>query len=239
MTRGHAVQLATAFGHVHFTIARAFGFGFGCFGDSGGLAVGSGHTFAIGVPQVALLTEASDLAVFGADGTRLRVSACGGAGRTARAEDLVFAAFRWWWHHQELLRASLVALFLGDALSLDSVAQMSVFAGATGYADTRADGIGIVAGAIASAALTEFFVIRAHSGWQRHSFGGWDSAFLRFHANTVFVLEEAGFAETSDDAVLGAYRTGMRIGASGSACRTASQEQLVVLALRHFRRVGE
>ena len=207
-----------------------------------GDAVGGLDADAQIVSQVSFLAEASDDAVLGADRAGMRVSAGRRAGRTARAEDFVFVAFGDWWQHHEVGRRNRVdlrALFGHDAASVAFGADVSFLAGATGDADTRADGVGFFAGAVAALALTEFFVITAHLRWHRDGLGSWNAAGFRRHAHAVFVFQVAGFAEATDDALQRAHLGGMGFGAGRRAGRAARHEDLIFFALRDFRRVGE
>lgn len=112
---------------------------------------------------------------------------------------------------------------------------MSLLAGASGQADTRADGIGVVAGAVASAALTEFLVlVFAHARLQGHDRDGRLGLALIFgHAHAVLVPEVAFQAEAANHAVLGAEGGGFGMGAGGRAGRTARQEFLLLGTSRH------
>jgi hypothetical protein len=126
-----------------------------------------------------------------------------------------------------------------DALAVGAVAVMTFLAGAALDADTRADGVGVVAGAVAALALTEFLVLAAHLGWHRHGFGGRNAAAFRGHAHAVFVFQVAGVAEAADHALHGAHRAGVWVGAGRGAGGSARHEKFVFLALRDLRRVGE
>jgi hypothetical protein len=238
---GHAVELATTIFHEHFAITGAFAlsldeqFGFR------GNAVGGFHANALFVLQVAFLAEAADDAVLGAHRAGVRVGAGGRASSAARVEDFVFVAFRDWWQHHERGwgRVDFRALFFLNASTIGTSAEMSRLAGAARHADTRADGVGVVAGAIATLALTEFFIFGANLGRHRDGVGGGGAAGFGLHAHALLVLQVAGFAEASDHALARAHGSGMWVGAGGSAGGTARHEELVVLALGHFRRVGE
>jgi len=241
---GQAVQLLTALAE-DFAIAGALAlglFGRGEQGDVDRSAVGGWHAHALFVLQESFLAEASDDAVAGADWAGMGVGAGGWAGSSARTEDFVLAAFLNWWQHHERGwwdRVDLRALFGHDAAAVGSSAEVSLLAGAAWDADARADGVGLVAGAVAALALTEFFVVTAHLGWHWDGLGSWDAAGLRWHADSVFVLQESGLAEASDDALQSAHRAWVRVGAGRGAGGAAWHEKFVVLALRDFRWVGE
>jgi len=238
---GHAVHLVSAFGGVHFAITGAFAFGGHGFEGHwfGHLAVGSWDAVTIGVLQESFFAEASNDALAGASWTRDWVGAGGRARGTARVEFRMFTAF-WdrWEHHERFWLRNRRAFAGGDAFA-HCRSQVSLFAGAALDADTRADGVGVLARAVASFALTEFFVVSAFLWWHRHGFGRWNAAGLGFHARAMFVLQETGFAEASDDAVLRADGARVGFGAGGCAGGSAREEHLVLFALAHFRRVGE
>jgi len=192
------------------------------------LSVGAGA-------EVSLLAGAAGNAVTRAK--RVGVFA-GAVAALALTEFLVLAANLGWqrhdhndWHWRALLSQ--------DALAIGAVAEVTFLAGAAGDADTRADGVGVLAGAVAALALTEFLVVAAHLGWQRHGFGGRNAAGFRWHAHAVFVLQVAGLAEAADHALHGAHRAGMWVGAGRGAGGSARHENFVFLALRDLRRVGE
>jgi len=116
---------------------------------------------------------------------------------------------------------------------------MTFFANASGNADTWADRIGVLARAIASFALTVFFVITAHRGLHGHSFGSWHAASFRMNADAIFVFQESGFAEATDDAIASADRARMWVGAGSRASGSAGEEHFVVFALRKFWWISE
>jgi hypothetical protein len=119
------------------------------------------------------------------------------------------------------------------------LAEVSLFASAAGDADAGADGVGLLAGAIAAFALTVFFIVAADRWRQRHGFGGGDSAGDRFNADAVFVFQVAGFAEAADDALESAEFGRVRLGAGRGAGGTARHEDFVFFAGRDLRWVGE
>jgi len=137
--------------------------------------------------------------------------------------DQIFAiaAFGHRWEHHERSRVDFRALFLRDTTAVGTTANVSLLARATGDADTRADRIRLVAGTVATFARTEFFVLAADLRRDRDGFGGRTAAFHGLDARAFFVLQVAGFAETTDHALLGAHGTGMRIGAGRSTSRAA------------------
>lgn len=224
-----AVHLATAFLNVEFAVTGAFGFWF--FFDHWSLAVGSWYADTLGISQIAFLTEASDDAVLGAHGAWMWVGAGGWAGRAAWTEHFVGWAFRDWWHHHHLDGIGLRALFLWDAQSIWTSAQMSLLACTAWDANTWADWVGIIARAIASLALTEFFVLLADLWWQWHGHGGWHTTFFGWYTDTLVVLQETRFAEAANHALQSTSWAWMRISARGSARRSARQEDLVFFAL--------
>jgi len=116
---------------------------------------------------------------------------------------------------------------------------MTFFASATGHADTRADGVGIFARAIASFALTVFFVIATHLSLDGHGFGRGHAARFRMDAHAVFVFQESGFAEATDDAIASADRARVRVGAGGWARGSTTEEDFVFFALTDFWWISE
>jgi len=116
---------------------------------------------------------------------------------------------------------------------------MTFLASAAGNADTRAQRIGVLAGTIASFALTVFFVITTHLSLDGHGFGRWHAASFRMNAHAVFVFQESGFAEATDDAIASALRAWVRVGAGGRAGGSASEEHFVFFALRKFWWISE
>jgi len=117
---------------------------------------------------------------------------------------------------------------------------MTLFAGATGHADARAQRIRVLARTVATFALTEFFVLGAHARSQLQAdFGSSDAAVFGLDANTLVVLQVAGLAEAADDAVASADRAGMGVRAGGRASGAAGQEDFLFFAGGDFRWVGE
>jgi hypothetical protein len=121
------------------------------------------YAFAHGVLQVSFLAEASNHAVLGADWAWVRVVTGGRAGGAAGVEDLVLAALVGWQHH-ELSWLGSWALFFWHAATI-AVAQVSLLAGAARDADSRADWVGALAGAVAAFALAPFLVLTADASW--------------------------------------------------------------------------
>jgi len=192
------------------------------------VAVGAGA-------EVSLLAGAA----WDADTRAERVGVGAGAvAAFALTEFLVLAANLGWQRHDRN-GWHWGALLSQDALAVGAIAEVTFLAGAAGDADTRADGVGVVAGAVAALALTEFLVLAAHLGWQRHGFGGRNAAGFRWHAHAVFVFQVAGLAEAADHALHGAHRAGMWVGAGRGAGGSARHENFVLFALRDLRRVGE
>jgi hypothetical protein len=151
----------------------------------------------------------------------------------------VFLALFHWWHHHESFRLNLSGAFTGGNAFTGIITEMTFFAGATSDADTWAQGVGVLAGSIASFALTVFFIIAAHFGCHGSGFGSWHAARFRLNAHTVFVFQESGFAEATDDAVAGADWARVRVGAGGRAGGSAGEEHFVFFALRKFWWVSE
>jgi hypothetical protein len=240
--RGHAVQLSADWiVDVDLTVARAFldwdswgGFHL----SQGASASVGGDAFAHGVLQVSFLAEASNHAVLGADWAWVRVVAGGWAGGAAGVEDLVLAALVGWQHH-ELSWLDSWALFFWHAATI-AVAQVSLFAGTAGNADSRADWVGALAGAVAAFALAPFLILTADaSWWHGHGFFGRNAATFSLDAFALFVLQVAGFAEAADDALASADWARARVGAGRGAGGAAGHEHFVFLALRHFWWVSE
>jgi hypothetical protein len=192
------------------------------------LAVGAGA-------EVSLLAGAA----WDADTRAERVGVGAGAvAALALTEFFVLAANLGWQRHDRN-GWHWGALLSQDALAVGAIAEVTFLAGAALDADTRADGVGVVAGAVAALALTEFLVLAAHLGRQRHGFGGRNAAGFRWHAHAVFVFQVAGLAEAADHALQGAHRAGMWVGAGRGAGGSARHENFVLFALRDLRRVGE
>jgi len=149
----------------------------------------------------------------------------------ALTEFFIFFAFldRFWFD----LRWAFVQ---GNAFSIIVFADMTSFAGAARLADTWAQGVGFGAGAIASFALTVFFIFTTN--WVLVGFGSWHAASFRMNAITVFIFQESGFAETTGDALesAGAW---VRFGAGGWASGSTSLEFFIFFALRNFWWISE
>jgi len=118
---------------------------------------------------------------------------------------------------------------------------MTFFASAACDADEGAHWVGVLAGAIASFAFTEFFVLTTHlrTAMHEHDFGSWHAASFRMNAHTIFVFQESGFSEATDNAIASADRARVWFGAGGWAGCSASEENFVFFALRHFWWIGE
>jgi len=238
VTRGHAVQLGTAIGDVHFAIRGALG------GNSRNglqgvlLALCDGHALALGVFQVSILAEASGDASKGA--TRRMWSVAGGrASAAAFAVHFQFTALLLRGQHHERLNVGLRgAGLLGHAFSIFTIPHVSVLASASGHADTRAQRVRILASAIASAALAEFLVLglaharlhRNHGGLSR---GG--VALFFGHAHALFISQMSFQTEATNDAVLRAQVGLYGASAVRGAGRTAREEFLL---LRTSRELG-
>jgi len=114
------------------------------------LAVSRSDTFALSVLQKSFHACATDHAVFGADWTRIWVSARRWACSTARQENFILTAFRDWWKHLECLGLDLSGAFASLNAFAIVRSEMSLFACATWLADTWAQWIWVLAGTIAS-----------------------------------------------------------------------------------------
>jgi len=201
--------------------------------ERGDLWAFAGHdAFAVVIAEVSLFAGASRSADAGAH----RVGVFAGAiAALALTEFFVVSAgfSRGQRDHRDFLGA-----FAGhDAAAV--FADVSFLAGAAGDADARADRVGVLAGSIATFALTEFLVVAANLGRHGHGLSGWYSAFLRLHALALGVLQVAGFAEASDHALFGAHWAWIGVGAGRGACGSARHEHFVFFALRNFWWVGE
>jgi len=127
------------------------------------------------------------------------------------------------------------AFEFGNAFTIGVFTEMSFFASAARHADTWANGVGLLAGSIASFALTEFFVFTTHFlVLHGRDFGGRHAASFRMNAHAVFVFQESGFAEATDDAIAGAFRARVGVGARGRASGSTTEEDFVFFALRNF-----
>lgn len=144
-----------------------------------------------------------------------------------------------WWQHHDGSWFWSIALLGWYAHAIGTTAQMSLFAGAARDADAWADWIGFIAGAIATFALAEFFILTAHLWWHGESLGCWNAAVFSGNAFALFVLQISGFAEAADDALTRAQWARQWVGTGGGAGRTTWHEHFVFLALRNFWRVGE
>lgn len=150
----------------------------------------------------------------------------------------VFLALFHWWEHHERFRLNLSGAFTSGNAFTGIISEMAFFAGATRNADTWAQWVGFLARSIASFALTVFFIIAAHLGCHGGSFGSWHAASFRMDAHTVFVFQESGFAEATDNALHSADRW-VWFGTGGRAGGSACEEHFVFFALRQFRWVSE
>jgi len=147
------------------------------------------------------------------------------ASAAARFERFEVAAFLGREHHGRLSVDLGRALLHGHALSVSTIPDVAVLASASGYADTRAQRIGVLARAVATLALAEFLVgVHAHTRYiLDHGGDGTFALFFR-HANSLGVSQMTVHAETTNDAVLGAERAVFGTSAGRSASRTAGQE---------------
>lgn len=123
-----------------------------------------------------------------------------------------------WWEHHHGQWLDGGALFLGNALSIGARSEMTLLAGTTGDANSWADGVGFVAGPIASLALTELLVHATHLG----------IALVGSHAPALLVLQESRLAETSGHTLEGADGAWIGVGTGRGTCRSAGQVDLVL-----------
>jgi len=147
----------------------------------------------------------------------------------------ILFAFGDWREHHKRFWLNLDGAFAGFNAFASFVAEMTLFASAAWDADARADWVGVLAGTIATFALTVFFVFFAlHFWWvgEEHVWLFNSLAFAGLNAETETVSQKSFLAEASDDTVLGADRAWVGVGASGCAGRTAWIEHFVIRALR-------
>jgi len=152
------------------------------------LTVGGFNTFALSIFQESFFASASDDAVLCADRARMGIGACGWACSSARQENFVGFAFRDWWEHHE--RLNLSRAFAGLNAFSGIISEHSLFASASWFADTRAQGVGIFARTIATFALTEFFIFLAWLDRWEHNERFWldlSSAFTGLNAFTSVI----------------------------------------------------
>jgi len=157
----------------------------------------------------------------------------------ALTEFFIFLALLDRWEHHERFWLDLSSTFTGLNAFTSVITEMTLFASATGNADTRANRVGVFAGSIASFALTIFFAVATHLGLNGHGFDGRHAASFRMNADAVFVFQKSGFAEATDDAIASADRARVWIGAGGWASGSTSEEHFVFFALRKFRWISE
>jgi hypothetical protein len=202
-----------------------------------GWAFDGGNTFStIVFTEESLFASASRFADTWAQGVGVFA---GTIATFALTEFFVFLALLDWWEHHECFRLNLSFAFTSGNAFSGFITEMTFNAGASSDADAWAQGIGVLARSIASFALTVFFIITTHLGCHGHGFGSWHAASFRMNADTIFVFQESGFAKATDDAIAGADRARMRIGASGWAGGSAGEENFVFFALREFRWISE
>lgn len=157
----------------------------------------------------------------------------------AFTEFFVITARLNWWEHHERFWLNLSRTFAGFNAFTSIGSEMSFLASAARNADTRAQGVGIFAGAIASFALTIFFVITTYFRLHGHGFGGWNAASFRWDAHAVVGFQESFFAEATDDTILGTDRARMGVGAGGRARGSTSKENFVFFAVGKFWWISE
>jgi len=133
------------------------------------LTVGGFNTFALSIFQESFFAGASDDTILSADQARMGIGACGWACSSASQENFVGFAFRHRWEHHERFWLNLSSAFAGLNTFSGIISEHSLFACASGFADTWAQGVGIFACAIATFALTEFFIFLALlDRWEHH-----------------------------------------------------------------------
>jgi len=124
---------------------------------------------AVFIFQKSGFAEATDDAIASADRARMRIGACGWACSSARQENFVGFAFRDRWEHHERFGLDFRRAFAGLNAFSGIISEMTFFARASGFADTWAQGVGILARAIATFAFTEFFIFLALlDRWEHH-----------------------------------------------------------------------
>jgi hypothetical protein len=201
-----------------------------------GRAFAGFNAFSIIVTEMTFFASASGFADTWAQGVGVFAGTIASFAFTVFFVDF---AFRDWWEHHERFRLDLSRAFTGFNAFSGIGSEMTFFASASGHADTWAQGVGIFARAIASFALTEFFVIAAHLSLNGHGFGRGYAASFRRNAHAVISFQKSGFAEATDDAVLGADRARVRVGASGWTRGSATKEDFVFFACADFWRESE
>jgi len=169
------------------------------------LAISSSHAETIAVFQESFFAETTNDAIASANWTRVWIGARGRASGSARQEDFILIAFRDRWEHLERFRLRNRVTFACFDASTGLVTEKSLFAGATWFADTWAQWIGVLARSIATFAFTEFFVVTALLDWWKHHERFWlrnrfSVAFARVDASASFATEMTFFASTAGDA---------------------------------------
>jgi len=211
------------------------------------------HTLAIRIANVRLYADAARIAhaiqaLLGylghiADHERQRGVTVGHAvhsGATIHHQHFMILVARWdWWHHHERSWSWCRALFFRHAQAIGTGTDVATFAGATGDADAWTDRVGFLARAIATFALTEFFIGLANLRLNGDGFGGGNTASFGWNTHALFAFQIAWLAEATNDALATAQWTGVRIGAGRSAGGAARHEDLVFQALAHFWWISE
>jgi len=150
----------------------------------------------LSVLQESFLAKASDDAIASADRARMWVGACGWACSSARQENFIGIAFRDWWKHHERFWLSFWRACAGFNALISIISEESFHASASRFADTWAQWIGVLAGAITTFALTEFFILLALlDRWEHHE-GFWfrlGRAFAGGNAFSIFIFSEGTF----------------------------------------------
>jgi hypothetical protein len=144
------------------------------------------------------------------------IGACSWACSSAGQENFVGVAFRGWEH---LERSWFGRAFAGINAFSGIRSEESFFASASCFAYTRAQWIGILARAIATFALTEFFVgIACFHRWEHHERFGLDlgGTFTGFNAFSIIVAEMTFFAGASGFADTWAQGVGVLAGTIAS-----------------------
>jgi len=187
------------------------------------LTIGGFHANALSVLQESFLAKASDDAIASADWARVGIGAGGWACGSARQEDFIGIAFRDRWQHLERNWLDLSRAFAGFHAFASFIAEQSLLASASRFADTRAQWVGVLAGAVASFALTEFFVFLAFLDWWEHHERfrlDLSRAFAGLDALTSFITEKTLFASAARNADTRAQGIGVLAGTVASFALT-------------------
>jgi hypothetical protein len=131
------------------------------------------------------------------------VGACGWACSSARQENFVCIAFRDWWKHMERFWLDFGRAFTGLDTFSGIISEESLFASASRFADTWAQWVWVLAGAIATLALTVFFIgFALLDRWEHHERFRLDlsRALAGLNAFTSLISEMTFLASAARDA---------------------------------------